>query len=42
MKQFVVGLEFDGDSVDYLSNKLDDPHNRGAFQLGNASLSFIV
>ena len=38
----MVCLNFEGDSVEYLSVTLDGPDYRGAFQLRNAPLALIV
>ena len=42
LKRLVVCLNFKGDSVEYLSVKLDGPDDRGAFQLRNTPHALIV
>ena len=42
LKRLVICLDFKGDTVEHLSVKLDSPHDRGAFHLGNVPLALII
>ena len=38
----MIGLNFEGDSIEHLSVTLDDSHDHGAFRLRNVPLALIV